>query len=822
MRTVPNLLLLTLLAGCPGTEPTEPTEACTTVTDVCQGQQRVQVDCDGQTLQPLDRCGQDEICVDSDENGPVPAYCEEVVEPPCDDVTACEGNRPVTRTCDGLLVENHPSCGLDATCTDTDENGDPIPATCVPNAPCDDVTTCEGNRPVTRTCDGVLVENLPSCGLDATCTDTDENGDPITPYCLPDPVCDDVTTCEGNRPVVRTCDGILVEYLPDCATNEVCRDEDDAGNAIPGECYAPCGDPQDHLVCDPNDLADVHYADACDNITGIAEDCHENATCDDVGGAPVCVCTTEVTPTCSFDSAGGDGLYDLTSIVDTSSCEADATIETCDFGTKCYQETGFFGDQPVCARSVTTEAAASPYYDNSCSFADWVRHPTDLDIDCRCRVTGDGGSGGGYVDPTTQANPGNAIINCRPLGELVGQAWPLAYGSGPSFMAYHTNAGTGGDFFGGDFDPVTRELFTVVRWGNASYSRTGSVLAFQVDSGARRVISGLYPDSNLGIVTYGSGYDTPRALGQAGADQPLTGASALKMGPDGMLYVWGGGLGETPNKQRFIVRVDPTTGVRTKVWQSQHDGSAGQGDTGDLTATYGQCVRHGDTGTPNSVAFTPNAFAIDDAGNFYSTFHGVREGDGLVRISADGTTCEFLSRFGAGGSTGTPPADIGGGFTPQTGALEGLMLKDGKAWTVTLSGALITMDLTTGDRVAVGPVPSGGYTGIGYQNIFWDDTRNVVWAVGNHAPYTGSVIDPLTGQRESVFGDSTDYPNPILQSDYGVARSVTNSMLGNGNGVFHGSFTLDPLDDDIVWFIIQGGGLAKMELSTFNNYVHSM
>ncbi len=648
--------------------------------------------------------------------------------------------------------------------------------------------------------------------LGAACTVEPQDSDTVE-------TCDgSQLVCQGEQRVWVNCEGDTLYPEDRCMGTTTCIDEDDDGEPIEAVCFEQCGVEQDHTICDPDEPGEIYWVDGCGEVTGIAETCDQWSTCDDTGGTPACTCEPEEILSCETLSGGGAGLYDETAIVNAGACDADDVVEECGFGTKCYQETGFFDDEPVCARSLTSAAALSPYYDNGCSFADWVRVPTNLDIDCRCRTTGDGGSGGGYVDPISQANPGNAIINCRPLGELVGQQWPLEWGSGPSFKPYHTASGTGGDFFGGAFDPVSRELYNVVRWGNSAYVRTGAVVAFQVDTGARRVVSGLYP-SNAGIVEYGSGYDTPRPLGNAGDPQPLTGASSIKLGADGMLYVVGGGLGETSNKQRFIVRVHPQTGERTLVWMAQHAGSAGQNSTGDLTDTYGQCTRPGNEtipGVPDSVAFTPNAFTLDDDGNFYMTYHGVREGDGLVRISADGSTCEVLSQFG--GDEG----DVGGGFTPQNGALEGLMLHDGKAWTVSLWGDLITIDPATGDRTVVGASPSSGYTGVGYQNLFWDDTRDVVWAVGNHSAYTGSVIDPTNGQRESIFGDSDDYATPILQSDYGYTRSVTSSMLGNGNGVFHGAVVLDPLDNDIVWFTIQGGGLGKLELSTFNTYVHSM
>ena len=111
-------------------------------------------------------------------------------------------------------------------------------------------------------------------------------------------------------------------------------------------------------------------------------------------------------------------------------------------------------------------------------------------------------------------------------------------------------------------------------------------------------------------------------------------------------------------------------------------------------------------------------------------------------------------------------------------------------------------------------------------NLFWDDTRDVLWAVGTEAPYVGAIVDPATGRRESVFGDTglSDFGDEaILRSVYGVVRSVTSpsSVLTNGNTLGYGGFILDPADPDIVFGVLKSGGLMKMELGTFNSYVHS-
>ena len=118
------------------------------------------------------------------------------------------------------------------------------------------------------------------------------------------------------------------------------------------------------------------------------------------------------------------------------------------------------------------------------------------------------------------------------------------------------------------------------------------------------------------------------------------------------------------------------------------------------------------------------------------------------------------------------------------------------------------------------------FGGMGVSNVFWDDTRDVLWAVGTEAPYVGAIIDPVSGRRESVFGDTglADFGNEaILYSVYGEIRSVTNpsSVLTNGNSLGYGGFILDPADPDIAFGVLKSGGLMKMELSTFNSYVSS-
>lgn len=534
------------------------------------------------------------------------------------------------------------------------------------------------------------------------------------------------------------------------------------------------------------------------------------------------------TTACAYDN-GLRTLYEPSSVVDVATC---AVEEACEFGSTCFQEEGTEGGEATCRRSIDASQADKPYYNFGCaSFSEFLRFPTKLQVDCRCRVTGDGqggagGTGNAFADPThtditTGARPGGPVVNCATQSTMETRPWPVAFGQGPSFNAWYQQNSSGASWFSGVVDPSTREMFAIIKWTSPNASKSGSIVAWNLDSGDRRVVTGYHPTAGA----FGSGYLSPPPQGPFRFDdQPLTGANVLRFGPDGMLYSYGGGTGETASDQREIVRVHPETGERTLVWIAQ------RADDDDLTATYGQCFRPDAYGTLSSVALNGQAFAIGDDGAFYMAFRGVREGDGIVRVSADGRTCDFLTAWGGsghqpgGGATPAPPPGPIGNTPTLQFPVEGLLVHDGKVYGVH-NDDVYAWDLDSGDGALV-TYTRGVYGGMGIANLFWDETRDVLWAVGNQAPYVGSIVDPRTGRRESVFGDTglEEFGDEaILRSVYGVVRSVTSpsSVLTNGNTLGNGGFVLDPDDNDIVYGVLKSGGLMKLELSTFNSYVHS-
>jgi hypothetical protein len=533
-------------------------------------------------------------------------------------------------------------------------------------------------------------------------------------------------------------------------------------------------------------------------------------------------------------------LYEASSVIKNDS-SADL-IENCGFGLMCNEDPLVNNGEAYCGRSV--DNTTSPYEDFSCSFSEFMRHPTTLEVDCRCRIIGDGSGGAGgtgtaYADPTnidiTQgARPGGGIINCAPAGRQISDTWPVIYGQGPKFDAWYKQNRSGASWFGGVFNPTTRELFGLVKWTNPNYSKSATIVAWNIDTKDRRVVSGLYPDVTeaTGQRSYGSGYLAPAPVPKT-TTQPLTGANSIKLGSDGMLYVYGGGTGEGAGSQRQITKVNPTTGERTLIWKAMN-----KKYTGDISATYGQCFRP-DVIKPNttSVGLQAQAFSVGPNLEFYLSMHDTRAGDGILKISANGRTCTPVSVWTSGTGTGHNPGggqgsapaytQIGAGVNNLQFPIHGMLYyndpTDGPVIFGEENGELISFKVSNGFRKLVSDHTTT-FGGMGFGNMFFEnrDGHRLVWAVGTIARFTGATVDLDNGHRESVFGDSTDYAEPLFRSVYAGEHSVsTATMLANNHYIGYGAFMIDPNDNRYAYFVLKHGALGKMELSTFNNYVYS-
>lgn len=619
----------------------------------------------------------------------------------------------------------------------------------------------------------------------------------------------------------------------------------DSGADISGADGGPECEGVGDNICVDGELDRVYRSDSCGNPTTVDTRCSGDLLCEvnSADGQGYCSCPLTGQTSCRVEGPLST-LYEPTTVIRERSCantvdEPEDVLEECGFGQVCFHEDEFNDGEALCHRSIGASQADAPYYNFGCgTFSMWLRNPTMLEIDCRCRVTGDGqgGAGGtidgsnGYVDPgnidiDAGGYPGGPIINCSTPDSMADTVWPVEYGAGPNFNAWFQQNASGASWFSGDVDAETREMYAIVLWSSPGNTRSASVVAWNLDTKDRRVITGLYPDPVAGETAYGSGYLSPSPGGNDPL-QPLTGANVLRLGVDGMIYTYGGDTGETTSSEREIVRIDPETGERTLVWRAR----VSDADEG-IDPGFGQCLRPDAGGALQSVAFNAHAFEVAPDGTFYLSLRGRREGDGLVAISADASTCTVVSRWGGlghapgGGAEPVPPPEpIGEGVDLQF-PVQGLLAHDGQLYGVS-NDDLYAFDLDTGRRTRAS-YTDGDYSGMGVSNVFWDPSRDVVWAVGTVAKFVGAIIDLETGRRESVFSDTglQEYGDEaILRSSYGEARSVTSppTMLGsNANSIGMGGFILDPDSPDIVYAVLKSGGLMMMELSTFNNFVHS-
>jgi hypothetical protein len=628
------------------------------------------------------------------------------------------------------------------------------------------------------------------------------------------------------------------------------------------------------VVCNPDDRTATYHADACGQSGEVAEQCPGIWLCiPGEGGADAeCGCgDIESEGRCynEFPGLYGTNLIAKENVCGSVNTNPEDAIEVCPAGTRCDT---INGNPPACVRSIHESQRDSPYYDYSCGgFTAWLEHPTKLGADCRCRFIGDIGvdpqdvpGDGDVCDPINDLNRNGQIQNCTMSSRWAQEPWPIDYGEGQSFRAFRDNTAFSGDFMGGVWLEETRELVAVMLWTRPEFGDTGSVVAFQVDTGDRRIISGVYPDPDLAtspgavpfedflvshaaangaeasyldpddpdIATlnlpyghFGSGYLSRSRLTNQPYLQPLSGASVVRLGPDGMLYVGGAQTGQGSARWYEIVRVHPQTGHRELVWKSQFYANS-RNQSGEIADTYGQCFRHGfETYYRQSVEITNHSLIVAGDGTFYVGFDDPRMGSGLLRIAADGSTCDFASRFGAteretDGVDVLPP-DIGGGYVPSNpdwfyGGLE----HDGLLYFVRqFKNELVSFDPVTGDRALVSEPPGNAYGGIGYMNMWWDEERQLMATMGSTIVNAGSWIKLETGERQSMFSDGAGAE--LVRSVYPELRDLEVSMLGKGNGFYRGAAIIDPRNPDLLYMMPEPAALGVMELSTFNSMITS-
>jgi len=589
--------------------------------------------------------------------------------------------------------------------------------------------SCPLQSPCQERATGPECRSIYACDTDGDCADDE--------FCELD-ACQPRVCTAGERfcagQTIRECNanGSDSVVVTDCGAGELC------GVTASGP---QCGCVPDASVGCGAD-GDVHSFDSCGREGATLQACASplicvpagiGAACSDAGSCGSdCTCATEGTQACYY----GD-LYEV------SSCnEPVVLVEDCPGQILCNS----IGGAPACRSSV--EAPDATYYDRSCGLVHQIEHPTTLDADCRC---------------SNNRVPSAGIPECV-SAQYLDPA--VSFGSGPRVRPLaqpHIN--------GGFFDAAARELVVGVDWSSSGHPDSGFVLAVNVDSGDRRIISG--------------GYEAGGAFSETGVGPSLHNVIDVRPGPDGKLYAL-----SVPGSSvdLEIVRVDPTTGDRTLVWRAQ-DPDFAQCPSGDPARLGAQVNDRG--------------FAVDDQGRFYLPFTNTSpygEGVGVVRIAANGGACSFVTRSGAQSLNDYHGQDVGGGYLFDRGRYQGFTLEDGALWAIQNAYlTLVRVDLATGERTRVSTastsagVLGGGPTGaagIGLRWVVYDEGRDLWWASGTFNRRMLTAVDPTTGDRTEAYCQQTNPERPWREMCLGGAL-----VAGYQN---EGGMWVDPVSGDLL------------------------
>ena len=451
-------------------------------------------------------------------------------------------------------------------------------------------------------------------------------------------------------------------------------------------------------------------------------------------------------------------------------------------------------------------------------------------------------------DPNLFGGATKFPFECRSLEKRNGAEWDKHCGyAGASQMTINDLAatgvriGTGGGslaelaygvptmpgsvrFWGGMLDNAARKIYVGGTWsdardstGNPELKNFGVLLEVDINFsgnsvGNRKVISGKYL-TKQGDVDVGSG------------NTLHTVRSVKRFNNQFYVYTMDAGNPGT------IVRIDPTTGNRSTVWTEKTVAfnapapfPADQCENGQVPTSPQSAARRSVQINGLGSPFEMNPVT----GEFYlSIIHASNLGspDGIIKISSDGSTCSWVTRFSATGNnkyadnattradptfgqaTGVGPR--GTGFSSMTLNSNNLFYREsaGKKWLYAASGSSYwRMDTETGNRELVVQET------VGDTNTVWDSSRNVAWSsgVGN-----GTVLGPIF---------DFDTANPRVGDNVRCLGTANNVPCMKGVGyagpMNRGALMFDPLDGNLI-FAHNQFGIVRFEVQTGNTYIIS-
>jgi hypothetical protein len=414
----------------------------------------------------------------------------------------------------------------------------------------------------------------------------------------------------------------------------------------------------------------------------------------------------------------------------------------------------------------------SPYATEQyqCPLVQHWSNPTRLDADCRC----------GQVSAIPCQRPYNLNIS-------------VSLGSGP--RPRNDIPGGGKGAWGGFLEG--REMIYPITWSDSTRQNQTLIYAVNIDTGARRRVSGAYQDPQTGYT-------------QVGAGDAFLNIYDVRKGPDNNYYAMGS-TGEIGWPR--IWRVDPQSGDRTLVFNTED------------AANTAQCAN----GLPANFAGskvlqpTPESWTMDDQGRHYfaPVTNTADHGFAIVRYAADGSTCEFITRVPTARSTFPEPKEIGTGWSSVPLPTRGLSIKDGKLYAIS-DTQLIEIEIATGNRRLISNAkPSGGLgtgpinaEGMGDRWTIWDPHRDVMWTVGAKGGTLAVAVDLATGDRAT-------FPcwHPTAGMLPGLCNSVGRLVPGPLN---FGAMVIDPLPPHDLFFAHDIISVVRHDTSTGNTNTISL
>ncbi len=533
-----------------------------------------------------------------------------------------------------------------------------------------------------------------------------------------------------------------------------------------------------------------------------------SAICTNTEGSYNCACPSGYEE--GIDGATSKACFDVDECAQTGFCDA-----------ICTNKVG----SADCESTVADES--SPYWQYACPINDrrYIENPTHFDMDCRCTTQ--------VGRPSNASHPDYAAFNrCKTVTDPAD--WKIGQGISVRDWRRSFGADLGATRMNGAWlDEDTRTLYVGAQWqdnscpnGNPECRYYGAVIAVNVD----------FDSPQVGNRTLVSGYTLE---GDRGDGPTLRAVQSINKGPDGKMYTMSWEAGHPAQ----IMRINFATGDRELIWKEEsylHNAAASmpasQCHNGSTIGVDGVTA-----GGRLSLQYTTvgQNMTIDNDGYYYvgAMQNGPAKGPrGVVRISPDGSRCEWVTRFAAtennryaprapanqpagyGQRDGTGPFGAGpNNFASNPVNLYFREDDAGQGWIYALDGIgsggtgtrYYRINIDTGDREQLFS------SIIGDSHNAWDPEREVLWTFGGFDATRIVALD--------ILGHDGNPPTELgglhclsTTSDWYQCMRGPGDMdrMNRGGAVY------DPLGHNLI-IVHAIWGIVRVEIATGNTYTIS-